>query len=134
VVPVPAGPIDERMVAHLEEAFGAEHETTYGHRAGAEEPVELVAIQVVGRGVREGKGVPDRIASSRPEPEPGRPRRVYFGSEAGWVETPILRRSDLSRRRAGPFIIEEYDATCVVPPGAAAALDEAGSIVIELGT
>src|SRR6185295_18747229 len=33
-VPVPDGPIDERMVAHLEEAFGQEHEKTYGHRAG----------------------------------------------------------------------------------------------------
>ncbi|HEY5829342.1 MAG TPA: hydantoinase/oxoprolinase family protein, partial [Hyphomicrobiaceae bacterium] len=54
VVPVPDGPIDERMVATLEEAFGAEHERTYGHRAGIEEPVELVAIQVVGQGLREG--------------------------------------------------------------------------------
>src|SRR5712671_713336 len=44
-VPVPDGPIDERMVAHLEEAFGQEHEKTYGHRAGPDEPVELVAIQ-----------------------------------------------------------------------------------------
>ena len=39
--------------AHLEEAFGAEHERTYGHRAGPEEPVELVAIQLVGSGLRE---------------------------------------------------------------------------------
>ncbi len=133
VVPVPDGAIDTRMVAHLEEAFGAEHEKTYGHRAGAEEPVELVAIQVVGQGVREGTGVPDRISSSRAEPEPGPPRRVYFGSEQGWLETPILRRSDLARRRTGPVIIEEYDATCVVPPAAAAELDKAGSIVIALG-
>ena len=132
VVPVPDGPIDQRMVAYLEEAFGAEHETTYGHRAGAEEPVELVAIQVVGHGVREGTGVPDRITSSRPEPEPGPPRRVYFGSVRGWLETPVLRRSDLARRRTGPLIIEEYDATCVVPPGAEAELDKAGSIVIKL--
>jgi N-methylhydantoinase A len=132
VVPVPDGPIDQQMVAHLEEAFGEEHERTYGHRAGAEEPVELVAIQVVGQGLRQGSGVPDRIAASRAEPEPGPPRRVYFGREVGWAETPILPRSGLSRRRAGPMIIEEYDATCVVPPGAVAELDTAGSIVITL--
>src|SRR6185503_5808944 len=30
VVPVPGGPIDAAMVSHLEEAFGAEHERTYG--------------------------------------------------------------------------------------------------------
>jgi len=29
-------------------------------------------------------------------------------------------------------IIEEYDATCVVPPGARAELDAGGNIVIEL--
>ena len=117
VVPVPDGPIDERMVATLEEAFGAEHERTYGHRAGIEEPVELVAIQVVGQGLREGPSVPERMVSSRPEPVPGPPRRVYFG-ERGWIETPVVRRSDLARSAHGPLIVEEYDATCVVPPGA----------------
>jgi N-methylhydantoinase A len=132
VVPVPDGPIDKAMVAHLEEAFGAEHEKTYGHRAGADEPVELVAIQVVGQGVRSGPSVPDRIVSNRPEPEPSPPRQVYFGGERGWMETPILRRSDLAKRRHGPLIVEEYDATCVVPPGAAAELDKAGSILIAL--
>src|SRR6185312_11919054 len=76
VVPVPDGPIDAAMVAHLEEAFGREHEKTYGHRAGADEPVELVSIQVVGQGVRAGAAVPDRIQSSRAEPEPDPPRRV----------------------------------------------------------
>ena len=50
-MPVPDGPIDADMVAHLEEAFGREHERTYGHRAGPEEPVELVAIQLVGSGL-----------------------------------------------------------------------------------
>ena len=34
--------------------------------------------------------------------------------------------------RTGPLIVEEYDATCVIPPGARAALDAAGNIVIEL--
>jgi N-methylhydantoinase A len=33
---------------------------------------------------------------------------------------------------AGPLIVEEYDATCVVPPGARASLDAASNIVIEL--
>jgi N-methylhydantoinase A len=50
------------------------------------------------------------------------------------MKTPVLRRSDLAHRRAGPLIVEEYDATCVVPPGAVAELDRAGSIVIALET
>src|SRR5262249_31799939 len=129
-VPVPDGPIDGVMVAHLEEAFGAEHERTYGHRAGPEEPVELVAIQLVGSGLREAN-IPQEIASTHPLP-PGAPRKAWFG-EQGWLETPVLQRADLGAGRAGPLIVEEYDATCVVPPGARAALDAGGNIVIELG-
>ena len=125
-VPLPDGPID---FAHLEEAYGREHEKTYGHRAGADEPVELVSMQVVGQGLREGPSVPERVKPSRAEPKPPPPRRAYFGS---WIETPVLRRSDLAQPRSGPLIIEEYDATCVVPPRAKAQLDAGGNIVIEL--
>jgi N-methylhydantoinase A len=132
VVPVPDGGFDAAMVAHLEEAFGREHERTYGHRAGPEEPVELVSIQVVGQGLREGSGVPERVVQSRSESDPGPPRRAYFGAAHGWIDTPVLKRSDLATTRFGPVIVEEYDATCVVPPGATAELDAGGNIVIEL--
>ena len=125
-VPLPDGPLD---LGALEEAFGREHEKTYGHRAGADEPVELVTIQVVGYGLREGAAVPERVRSSRPEPTPPPARRAYFGS---WIEIPVMRRSDLTRAKKGPLIIEEYDATCVVPPDTRAELDGAGNIVIEL--
>jgi len=131
-VAVPDGPIDGAMVAHLEEAFGQEHEKTYGHRAGPDEPVELVSIQVIGQGLRPDAGVPDWLLPSRAEPEPSPSRRAYFGADHGWIETPVLRRSDLAGPRVGPLIVEEYDATCVVPPGAQASLDAARNIVIEL--
>jgi N-methylhydantoinase A len=125
-VPVPDGPLD---IAYLEEAFGREHEKTYGHRAGADEPVELVSIQVVGQGLREGPNVPERVRPSRAEPAPPPPRKAYFGE---WLETPVVRRSDLAKAHQGPLIVEEYDATCVVPPSAHAELDAGGNIVIEL--
>jgi N-methylhydantoinase A len=130
-VPVPDGAIDSAMVEHLEEAFGREHEKTYGHRAGKDEPVELVSVQIVGQGLRQGSAIPERLRPSRAEPLPAPPRRAWFG-DAGWLETPILRRSDLTGERRGPFIIEEYDATCVVPPDATAGLDAAGNVVISL--
>ncbi len=130
-MPVPDGPLDDKMVAHLEEAFGQEHEKTYGHRAGKDEPVELVSIQIVGQGLRDGAGVPDRLKPSRAEPTPPPGRPAYFGDD-GWVETPILRRSDLATERSGPLIVEEYDATCVVPHDARARLDALGNIEIEL--
>jgi len=76
--------------------------------------------------------VPERVRPSRTPPAPPPPRPAYFGPETGWMETPVLRRSDISGPRAGPLIVEEYDATCVVPPGAVAHLDAGGNIVIDL--
>ncbi len=132
VVNAPAGDITAAYLNDLAEAFGREHERVYGHRAGADEPVELVSIQVTGIGLRDGSGVPERVIASRAEPDPPPPRPVYFGPQQGWLETPILRRSDLDQPRHGPLIIEEYDATCVVVPGATAALDASGNIAIVL--
>jgi N-methylhydantoinase A len=131
-VPVPDGPIDGKMVAHLEEAFGQEHERTYGHRAGPDEPVELVAIQLVGAGLREGSGVPRYVRSSRAESEVRASRLAWFGDKHGWIDTPVLSRADLAEGKTGPLIIDEYDTTCVVPPGARAERDGAGNIVITL--
>ena len=48
-VVVPPG---DFSMSELAEAFGQEHERTYGHRAGPEEPVELVNVEVVGRGLK----------------------------------------------------------------------------------
>ncbi len=131
-VPVPDGPIDAASLAALEEAFGREHENTYGHRAGPEEPVELVNAQVVGYGIPEHSGVPGKIAAGGAASHRPAPRQAYFGTDFGWLETPVVFRADLAEARDGPCIVEEYDATCVVPPKARAVLDAHGNIVVDL--
>jgi N-methylhydantoinase A len=128
-VPVPDGPIDAR---HLERAFGEEHERTYGHRAGPDEPVELVSIQLVGSGLRATTSVPERVISSRTDSPARATRPAYFGDEHGWLETPVVSRAHLTSLQTGPLIVEEYDATCIVPPGTHAECDGAGNIVITL--
>ena len=131
VVPVPDGRIDAGVAALLDERFGVEHERVYGHRAGPDEPVELVSIQVIGRGMSRSGGVPGELRMTRPEPPVGQPRPAYF-AELGWVVTPVIRRSDLKAALKGPAIVEEYDATVLVAPGATASLDAGGNIGIDL--
>ena len=132
-VPAPDGEFDAAKIAALEEAFGEEHERTYGHRAGPEEPVELVNAQLVGMGVPDRPRVPERVSVETRGPSgPLPPRRAYFGPETGWLETPVLHRADLGTPREGPCIVEEYDATCLIPPGAKARLDSYGNILIDL--
>jgi N-methylhydantoinase A len=127
------GDVDGALIDELEAAFEDEHERTYGHRATRAEPVELVSIAVLGHGSRNGPDVPGNMQSTRSEGLPVPPRRAYYGPTLGWLETPVLRRSDLSASpRDGPLIVEEYDATCLVPPGAGAHLDLAKNIVVDL--
>jgi N-methylhydantoinase A len=126
------GAIDRSALATIEEAFGREHERTYGHRAGPEEPIELMTLKIVGRGLSD----PPRAALAARAALPPRvgaapgARPAYFGAARGWLETRILDRADLATPCPGPCIIEEYDSTCVVPPGATAGLDRLGNIAI----
>jgi N-methylhydantoinase A len=132
-VAVPKGPLDPAALAALEEAFGQEHERTYGHRAGPGEPVEIVNLQVVGQGIPDRPRVPERLRPARSPERPGAAaRQAYFGPQLGWLETPVLQRADLVTPRPGPCIVEEYDATCVVPPKAKAVLDAYGNLIIDL--
>ena len=130
-VPVAAGAPDVgRMIAD----FGAEHQRTYGHRAD-DDPVELVAVKVVARAVAEGPRSydPAAVIEVSGSFDDGM-REAYFGAEHGLIETPVVSRGALIGRNVeGPLIVEEYDATCIVPPGSRATLDDLGNIDIEVG-
>ena len=129
-VPMAPGPVDRAALAALEAGFGAEHERTYGHRAGAEEPVELVSLEVIGSGLPDqpraalaaAAGLAPDIAITAPV------RRAYFGPQTGWRDVRVVNRSALAAPHTGPCIVEEYDATCLIPPGWSARLDEFGNI------
>ncbi|HEX2150675.1 MAG TPA: hydantoinase/oxoprolinase family protein, partial [Stellaceae bacterium] len=131
-VPLAAGRLDRAALAALEEAFGAEHERTYGHRAGTEEPVELVSLEIVGQGISETpRAASAATASLAPDIAIAEPRRsAYFGPRSGWLDAELINRSDLRTQRPGPCIVEEYDSTCLVPPGWTARLDPHGNIAI----
>jgi N-methylhydantoinase A len=131
-VAVPAGRVDAGSITALAESFGQEHERTYGHRAGADEPVEVVTLRLVAQGIPDRPRVPEHIRIDVGGGDAAPHRRVYFGPEHGWLETPVIGRAHLARRTHGPCIVEEYDATCVVEPGWTAILDAHGNIVIEV--
>ena len=113
--------------AGLATAFGNEHERTYGHQAEAE-AVECVTLRLIAR-VATDRPEQRSISSHRTRENPA-PRAVYFGPIHGQVATPVIDRPNLKSPVQGPVIVEEYDATCIVPPGWTAALDAAGNIVL----
>jgi N-methylhydantoinase A len=111
------------------ERFEKEHEATYGHRMEQGSPIEFVALEVIGT-------VRDQRASADATPQRSRKavaeekRRCYFGPDVGFVEARVIGREALKGDTDGPLIVEEYEGTTVVPPGASACLDAHGNIVI----
>ena len=124
-VPLPDGDAAS-LLPRLPELFGEQHERNYGFRAPPDEPVELIGVSVIARGTPERPRLPDSIpAATSAGPSS---RRAWF-PDAGWVEIPVIDRAKLSaERRSGPLIIQEYDATCLVPRNWAASLDAFGNI------
>ena len=116
------------------ESFGEEHQRTYGHR-NDDEPIDLVNLRVVGWADPPGpKKIDPKVAisvrSSNVEPRINQ-RKAFFGAIHGLIDTQILIRSDLLDGKVrGPLIVEEYDATTLVPPGWNAELDSSSNIII----
>ena len=132
-VPLEGGRLDAAKLSRLAELFRQEHHRTYGHRSD-DDPVQIVNLRLT---VFAGEDELQRPTGCwwddrRGAGSPGATREVHFGGGAP-VACPVLRRADLDGAgRAGPLIVEEYDATTVVPPSCAAALDPDGNIVLEI--
>ena len=99
--PSPRAPSVPQTVAGIEEAFGREHERTYGHRAGPDEPVEIVSLRVVGLGLPDRPRVPDALTRGSLRTRPRRrrpPRRTSVPTSAG--ARPRSSTGPTWRRRA----------------------------------
>jgi N-methylhydantoinase A len=130
-VPVPNRKLDAELLQALERRFEAEHERTYGHAFRGTYALETVTLRVVGTIPPD--ETPILAGTATAYRASGR-RRVNFGPAFGEHDTPILARDAFdSTPRRGPFVVEEYEGTTVVPPDSSATLDKSGNIVIEVG-
>ena len=122
------GPLGEDTISALYTAFFLEHERLYGHRSDPDNPVEVVAVRLVGRAGVHGQEKALKPAERMGEREAG--RWAHFDGVS--VDTPVLGRGDLGGGLQGPLLIDEYDSTIVVPPGVHAHLDEHGHILMDI--
>jgi N-methylhydantoinase A len=115
-------------LTRLEEEFGRQHELTYGHKTN--NSTEIVHIRVVARETTQPR--PPDVARENHSIEGPLKRDAFFGERFGLIATRVVRREDLpTAAEAGPCIIEDYDATTVVPPDYAVRRDQSWNIVIE---
>ena len=113
----------EALAERLHEA----HERRYGYALQGE-PVEVVNLRLTATVRREKPEL--REGERDGDAEAGR-RRVNFDGD--WTEAPVLERARMGRGSEveGPAIVELAESTCVVRPGWAGQVDEAGTLVLE---
>ena len=119
----------ETTVEALYTTFETEHERLYGHRSDPDNPVEVVAVRLIGQaGIRGQQGAlnpAERLGARAAS------REAYFGASWGTIDTPVISRHDLGEAgTTGPLLIDEYDSTIVVPPDHRGFLDSDGNILM----
>ena len=133
VLPLAAPRLAPEDLPALTEAFAREYARTYGFATG--EALALVNVRLVATGVR-----PHRLdfrslrVAAGAAPGSTAPRKIAFDRRGPAVETPVLAREALpAAGMAGPLIVEGYDSTVVVPPGARIRRDAHDALSITLG-
>lgn len=118
----------------LEAFLGKFHEThkkQYGY-ALLDQVVQVVNIRVKAIGLVP-RSQPSQVSGNQSLGDALKERReVYFGSQHGWLDTPVYRRSDLAAGTDidGPIIVEEMSSTTVVLPGQTCVVDPIGNLHI----
>lgn len=123
-VVVPGGSLDDIGVQQVKAAFHAAHAELYGY-CFEDSPVELVTLRLAAQlrvdrpeiqqlDAREGQGLDARVGE----------REVSFDGDH-YIHCPIYDREHLSIGQTiqGPAVVEQMDATTVIPPGFLAQVD-----------
>jgi N-methylhydantoinase A len=128
------GALDAAALAAARRRFDDVHEKIHGH-AAKEKAVEVVSYRL-----RVRVAVPKYAPHALPSAEAAPPsqaslkgtRRVFFTADQA-TDTAIYDRDQLGvgTSFSGPAIVEQFDATTVVPPGWRAAVDAFGNLILE---
>ena len=132
-VEAPVGRFDGAALATVKDNFDQAHREMYGY-SSAEKQLELVTFRVrarlaVGRHEFGGAG-----AVARPEGlVPAATRKVYFDEAGGFVDCPVYERNGLRPGDVldGPAIVEQMDATTVIPPDFGARVDDFFNLLLQ---
>jgi N-methylhydantoinase A len=131
---VPASP---EALAALVAEYRERYEAEFGYQLPEDvATVELVNARVAAIGRTDDVELPRSEREAHAEAALKGARDVYFDEVRGFTDTPIYDRARLSSGAAidGPAVIEQTDATVLVPPGASARVDAYRNLVIDVGS
>jgi N-methylhydantoinase A len=127
-----ADALTAESLARAREKFDERHAQLHGH-AARERPVEVVSYRLRLR-VAVPKYEPrDEPAAAAPQPPEPKGRRTIHLDGASACEAVLYERDrlDVGAEIAGPAIVEQFDATTVIPPGWSARVDRRRNLILE---
>lgn len=129
-VRLPEAVVAARDVPAMRNAFHAEHERLYSH-ADPTGATEFVHLRVRVKGRMPMPLAPQSVAGGNGEATPRIRRDVHYGGRL-FEATPVYDRDALPEGAflTGPTVIEQRDATVLVPPGYSAHTADYGNLVI----
>jgi N-methylhydantoinase A len=117
-------------IARLRARFDDTHKQMFGHTA-PDEPVEIVSYRLRGVGRVPPIALPQHKSEGRALKDALREtRKARFAGVT--MDCPVYQRErlDVGVAFSGPAIVDQLDATTVIPPGAKARVDEYKNILI----
>jgi N-methylhydantoinase A len=125
-------PLGRDSIAKLRRAFDESHKQMFGHTA-PDEPVEIVSYRLRGIGRVPPVKLPKYKRQGIPLKDALREmRQARFDGIT--LDCPVYQRDrlDVGVRFAGPAIVDQLDATTVIPPGQTARVDDFKNILIAI--
>ena len=123
-------PIGKGLTDDIAMSFEQLHERTFGHhlpkhpiRATALRLTACIAAQVNISEVNFEMPTLEISKSKRP---------AYWGPTYGLIDTPVHSTATIGEGLSGPVLIDGYDTTIVVPPGAQVVRGRQGGVIIDL--
>lgn len=132
-VPLPDGPLSDERLAEIKAAFAGVYTARYTALfEGAKLEAISFRVRVVGREPTLALQQAGADAAGRPKRKGA--RRSYF--DGAWHEASVWDRYALTEGDsiAGPAIIEEREATTIVPPGDSVTVDAGGNLRIAVAS
>ncbi len=132
IMPLASDRLSAVSLTRLTAAFHRRHKTFYGYDMPAQ-PVEIVNLRLVVTAERKAPPAARKGKKIIQKQMLIEKRRAWF-PETGFVQTPVYERDQLPAgwRAKGPAIIEQMDATTVVPPKATVHNDALGYLHLTL--
>jgi N-methylhydantoinase A len=129
-VPVASGSLSTADLAAVRRLFDDTHKQLFGHSAPGE-PVEVVTYRVSGIGQVPEVKMPHFTSEGRPLKDAHLGSRMTrFDGADVTAQVYQRERLDVGHTITGPAIVEQLDATLVIPPGQIARVDEWKNIIV----